>query len=243
MEANEEIRTLTLILIHEGLTSCDDRIIHALEEIEKQVKMKDAVTALTSGSDPEGNAFKTLARGYFMLERVCMAANAIKQNLSFVDEIELFLAFQIRLKDKLGLPTETQDMIFRGCANVTDEQMDEAGNYILAEYKRNPGAFETYLSQMPIWQQHLRRQEVRDYRYETLPPATISEQGDVNLKEAICPITQYSPKQPVLYNGILYEYGMLKQQYIDNGWDINRQPIQWAEVKRIDRPDDRRLLL
>ena len=60
-------------------------------------------------------------------------AKAHKETLTWVDEIEIYLAFQIGLAERFNLPVKTRNMIFGACAQVTEAQLQAFGDEIEQE--------------------------------------------------------------------------------------------------------------
>ena len=48
------------------------------------------------------------------------------KTLSWVDQVEVQLAFQIGVRQQLKLPGLTQHMLFRGCAHVSEQDIANA---------------------------------------------------------------------------------------------------------------------
>ena len=115
MEREEEFKRTAHALIDEGLSSCHDRIISALDQLDL---MEIVRKAEEQGSAAE---LKALGRGMLMLELLQKEVREYSKTQTWVDEIEVQLAFQLGLKEKLGLPLATENMLFRRYAGVPDE--------------------------------------------------------------------------------------------------------------------------
>jgi hypothetical protein len=221
MAENESIKGRALDLIHQGLTSCDDRIISALEEIELMVLLHKIEN--TSHTEPE---LRALGKSFLLLEMVNEKAKAHKNTLTWVDEIEIYLAFQIGLAEKLNLPMKTRNMFFRGCAQITDEQIKQAGDAVLTactEEKLN-----NFLKRWSPWIEHQRKNGPVP-TYEDLPVVKRKlESGE------ICPIMQDIPERPVLYDKTVYDYDALIHCYRTSGKNpLDRSKIDLEKLKRI----------
>ena len=220
MAESEAIKDRAFDLIHEGLTSCDDRIISALQEIELMVLLHKIENA--SHTETE---LRALGKRFLLLELVNEKAKVHKSTLTWVDEIEIYLAFQIGLAEKLNLPLQTRHMIFRGCAQITDERISQAGDAVVAactEEKLNK-----FLEGWSPWIKHQRKNSPVP-SYDDLPVVERKlESGE------ICPITQGIPEKPVLYGNTVYEYRALIQSYRTDGKNpVDRSTIDLKELKR-----------
>jgi Leucine-rich repeat (LRR) protein len=79
-----------------------------------------------------------------------------------VDEVEVYLAYQTSLADKLDLPWLSDHMLYRLTANVTQAQIDQAHTTVL-ELSEGDGLVNQMLLE-PYWEQYLRDSHDREYR-------------------------------------------------------------------------------
>ncbi|HEX2579516.1 MAG TPA: NEL-type E3 ubiquitin ligase domain-containing protein, partial [Rhabdochlamydiaceae bacterium] len=221
MAEDESIKGRALDLIREGLASCDDRIISALEEIELMVLLHQIENT------PHTEAqLKELGKSFLLLEMVNEKARAHKNTLTWVDEIEIYLAFQIGLAERLNLPVKTRNMIFRRCAQVTDQQISQAGDAVVKECTEEK--LNDFLKSWSPWIAHQRKNGPVP-AYEELPVVSRKlEKGEV------CPFTQEIPEKPVLCGKAVYEYGALIHCYRASGINpIDRSTIDLKTLIRV----------
>ncbi len=222
MAENEPIKGRALEIIHEGLISCDDRIISALEEIELMVLLHQIEN--TPHTETE---LKALGKRFLLLEMVDEKAEAHKSTLTWVDEIEIYLAFRIGLAVKLDLPVKTRNMIFRGCAQITDEQIKQAGDAVLSECTEEK--LNNFLKDWSPWIKH-QKKTAPVPAYETLP---VTDRKLASSDK--CPITLGVPEKPVLCGHEVYDYEVLMHYYrIDGRNPVDRSPIDLEKLKRLD---------
>ena len=221
MAESEAIKGRALEIIHDGLTDCDDRIISALENIELMVLLHQ----IESKSHTE-TELRALGKRFLLLEMVNAKAEAHKITLTWVDEIEIYLAFQIGLAERLNLPVKTRNMIFRGCAQITDEQINQAGDAVLSECTE--GKLNSFLKSWSPWIAH-QRKNGPVLAYEDLPAISRKlEKGEV------CPFTQEIPEKPVLCGNAVYDYDMLIHCYRTSGINpVDRSAIDLKTLKRV----------
>src|SRR4029079_909583 len=102
------------------------------------------------------------------------------------------------LAEKLNLPVKTRNMIFRRCAQITDKEISQAGDAVVAactEEKLNE-----FLKSWSPWIEYQRKNGPVP-AYEDLPVVNRKlESGET------CPITQGIPEKPVLYVKAVYDY-------------------------------------
>ncbi|MFT5318406.1 MAG: hypothetical protein ACI8RA_001670 [Chlamydiales bacterium] len=218
---DEEIQEKALDLIGEGLISCDDRIIATLDDIELLGKIQEAERE-SPALESEAK-LRSLGEALYKLEEVRKYARRHMANLNWVDEVEVQLAFQIGLTDRLQLPLSTQNMIFRACANVSDQQITDAGEAILRSCtERNINQF---LQSWDPWKRYIRRKIIPDY--ESL--------NSWNIDQSVqCEILHEVANKPVQCKNNVFDYEALCKVYIQSGQNpCTREPINWSDVKRL----------
>src|SRR3982751_6770669 len=123
---------------------------------------------------------RVLGKSFLLLEMVNAKAKAHKSTLTWIDEIEIYLAFQIGLAERLDLPVKTRHMTFRGCAHVTDAQLKQAGDAVEAAFTEEK--LNDYLKNWNPWVEHQRKNSPVP-AYEDLPAIVQSLRSS-----EICPI-------------------------------------------------------
>jgi hypothetical protein len=222
---DEDIKGAACELIYEGLTSCDDRIISALEEIELMLLL-DKIEKTNHTAEE----LKKLGKSFLLLEMVNAKAKAHKETLTWVDEIEVYLAFQIGLADRFDLPVKTRNMIFRGCAKVTDAQLKTFGDEI--EQACTDEKLDGFLMTWSPWVK-FQRQLVPSYEELAIADRELAD-------DDICVFSQCAPEQPVLYHDHVYEYVDFVQQYRMNGTDpLDRSKVDISQLKRLMRNNNK----
>ncbi len=246
MSVNEEFRNLAWVIIANSLTSCSDNIILGLDNLETSMLVHQA----EHSTDPE-NELRALGKRMLMLEKV---EQKITEYLSERSDnhhvqneaLEIALAFKTRLKERLNLPFSTTTMLFRGCAHVTDAQIDTAG--ALIESQTTDDDVNNYLSEWEPWKKYQRRQESERQNYENL---ALREDITVN-DDWVCPLseTDFRPEraatdaqlQPVIYSNIIYNYDDFRKVYINQGKDpLTQANIIWSELRRVNLPPQQTL--
>lgn len=212
----EAMRTIT-----DGLSSCDDRTISSIDTLELMVHVHRAKQPGVTATE-----LRQLAQGLHRLEKVDRAAAEHLQTLTWVDAIEVYLAFRIGLRERLRLPLLTQNTIFRRCAQVTDVRLQEVGDTILRE--ESEGDLEAYLNSWDPWRIFQRRHKVMPY--SALPQQEIAMPNG----GYVCSITKEETSQPVFYGGQVYDYNSWVKWFIEDGRDpLTREPLDWVQLKKI----------
>ena len=223
LSENEETKAKAFEIIHEGLTSCDDRIIAALDDVELLEKIHAAEK--DSPSVEAERKLRSLGLALYRLEEVRRYATAHMRTLTWVDEVEVQLAFQIGLTQMLGLPLSTQNMLFRGCAGVSDEKIAAIGQKILRESTKE--RIDQFLACWDPWNRHNRRKALP--AYEELPLEATPTQGPVQ-----CTVLQEKAAMPVRHGQNVFGYEAFCKVYVESGKDpCTNMPIDWSDVRRI----------
>ena len=96
----------------------------------------------------------TLAKGAARLEQVNDIARAdVASRGGNPDEVEVYLAYQTGLAERLNLPWQSEGMLYRPVSGVTDAMIDQAYDTVLA-LGEGDGLVDRMLEQ-DFWQQHL----------------------------------------------------------------------------------------
>ncbi|WP_148203563.1 NEL-type E3 ubiquitin ligase domain-containing protein [Sodalis glossinidius] len=160
-EENTVLRTMTFQISEEASQSCEDRVSLAYNEM----KMLILTDEIEKGHyDERINELIALARGLFRLEILSDIAREKTNSLNFVDEIEVYLAYQIKLRAALSLPLDTVDMRFFNVSWVTEEDLANAKERVERTEKKE---FFYYLStEWQPWQAVLKRIAPTDYHQQ-----------------------------------------------------------------------------
>ncbi|VVN17861.1 dermonecrotic toxin domain-containing protein [Pseudomonas fluorescens] len=97
----------------------------------------------------------TLAKGAARLEQVNDIARAdVASRGGNPDEVEVYLAYQTGLASRLGLPWQSEGMLYRPVSGVTDKMIDQAYDTVLA-LGEGDGLIDRMLEQ-DFWESYLR---------------------------------------------------------------------------------------
>ena len=220
MHEDAEFKEVALDYMHTAITSCHDRIIKGLDEIE--------LKALVMQAEKEGNkeALRQMGNGFMHLDALHeIIRKEVIPTLNWVDEIEVILAFEIRLREKLCLPTQTETMLFRDCAGVTNERIEAVGRQVLKECE---GRSDEYLAKWEPWKKYVRQEEVLSYE-------ALNEGESPDGPDSECAITKVTAEEPVYIQGTkaVFDFEALKKHYIEKGTNpLTNQIFSWTDVRR-----------
>jgi hypothetical protein len=135
-------------------TSCADASAEVFNIMGLQVLVTQAYDYSTSVAEIERKLL-TLAKGAARLERVNeIARKDSLSRASRAEEVEIYQAYQTALAPRLDLPWQSDHMLYRGIADVSDKAIDEAYITVITQEKGN-GLIDGMLEQ-PFWEKYLR---------------------------------------------------------------------------------------
>ena len=221
LAGNDRVRETALRHIHDALSSCDDRIILALDDLETLQLLTSAETLAFENRDPR--ELKALGLQMMRLDAVKRFARDHMKTLSWVDAIEVELAFQIGVRQQLDLPGSTQHMIFRGCANVSDQDIANAVQHVNTHCSETQ--LEVYLAQWAPWQKFQRLLAAPSF--DQLASTTVASIDD-------CFFCRKKTSKMVMLSDIHLDYDALVKAYLENGKNpFTNTPMDWSSVVRL----------
>ena len=218
---NEQIQDEALALIHDAISTCGDRVILALDDLETLELQESAKNLAVKHDDPS----KLLALGQKMMhmEKLKLIALEHAAKLPSVDEVEVVLAFQIEIRKHLELPGVTEHMLYRPCAEVSQQDIDEA----LVQLNNSCGEeqLQKFLKTWEPWQIYQRHLTIPPFT--RLPLQTVDHIGE-------CLIDCEIKDEMVMLNNTHMSYQALCKAYELTGNNpLTNTPLDWSEVVRL----------
>ena len=218
---NEQIQDEALDLIHDAISTCGDRVILALDDLETLELQESAKNLAVKHDDP----WKLLALGQKMMQMEKLKLIALKHaaKLPLVDEVEVVLAFQIEIRKHLELPGTTEHMLYRPCAEVSQQDIDEA----LVQLNSSCGEeqLQKFLKTWKPWQIYQRHLAIPPFT--RLPLQTVDHIGE-------CLIDCEIKDEMVMLNNTHMSYQALCKAYELTGINpLTNTPLDWSEVVRL----------
>ncbi|WP_292933246.1 NEL-type E3 ubiquitin ligase domain-containing protein [Noviherbaspirillum sp.] len=147
-----ELRKQSFLVSHGATDSCEDRVALTYNEMKKARLNADVEEGRY---DQRLGELIEIGRGMFRLDVLEKVSQEKVKSLRLVDEIEVYLAFQVMLRDRLDLPVDTEAMRFFASSYVTQDDLAAAEH--LVKEKENK-EFVNYLStSWQPWQSVLKR--------------------------------------------------------------------------------------
>lgn len=159
LAAHPGLREQTFLISQEALTTCEDRVSLFLNSMKKARVAADVEIGLYDTKLPE---LIEMARGMFRIDQLEMIARNKVATLPAADVIEVYLAYQVKLRQRLALPLDTPDMRYVASSSVTPDDLDQAEIQVK---KAERDEFVHYLStDWQPWQAVLERLDPAAYR-------------------------------------------------------------------------------
>ncbi|EHM5263877.1 NEL-type E3 ubiquitin ligase domain-containing protein [Salmonella enterica] len=129
---DDALRANTFTLATEATSSCEDRVTFFLHQMRNVQLVHNAEKG---EYDDNLAALVATGRVMFRLEKLEQIAREKVRTLAFVDEIEVWLAYQNKLKKSLGLTSVTAEMRFFDVSGVTVTDLQAAELQVKAAEK------------------------------------------------------------------------------------------------------------
>lgn len=120
---DDNLRAKTFAMATEATSDCEDRVTIALNQMKNVQLVHQAEKGEFDENLPE---LVSVGRQMFRLEKLEQISRDKVNSLYFVDEIEVFLGFQNKLQEPLGLTSVTAEMRFFGVSAITDSDLQAA---------------------------------------------------------------------------------------------------------------------
>lgn len=126
---DDELRTKTFSMATEATSSCEDRVTLALNQMKNVQLVHNAEKGKYDNNLPE---LVSAGREMFRLEKLEQIARNKVSTLHFVDEIEVYLGYQNKLKEPLELNSVTKEMRWFGVSHITKSDLEAAEREVKA---------------------------------------------------------------------------------------------------------------
>ena len=146
MNTNEEFRDIACAIIYGATGTCGDRMILSILYVSLQFKIHQLAPQL----DNIQNIYELLIRGPFVMSLLEKVARQKVSRLMVVDEIEVYLAYPIKLRDRFRIPIETSEMLYYMCSSVNTADLQRAQT-LVEEKLKNKKEIINFLQTQTLW--------------------------------------------------------------------------------------------
>ncbi|EDG5089771.1 E3 ubiquitin--protein ligase [Salmonella enterica subsp. enterica serovar Derby] len=126
------LRAKTFAMATEATSTCEDRVTHALHQMNNVQLVHNAEKG---EYDNNLQGLVSTGREMFRLEKLEQIAREKAGTLALADDVEVYLAYQNKLKKALGLTSVTAEMRFFGVSGVTVSDLQAAELQVKAAEK------------------------------------------------------------------------------------------------------------
>jgi Leucine-rich repeat (LRR) protein len=149
-----ELRADVYALCTDATQTCDDRVLWTLSQL-KALLLNDDIRM--GRYDDRVNDVIELGRQMFSLDVLAQVARDKVRTLTYIDEIEVYLAYAVKLRQALGLSSVVNDMLFFNVSGVTPADVQAA---LQTVRQRQEKEFPMFLAlDYEPWQTLLRRRD------------------------------------------------------------------------------------
>jgi len=149
---NPEFLRMMNWIIEGALSTCNDRVAEALDQIEIQWKI------LCNSQNLTDQELADLLIGLNRLDKLNQIANAKIAEKRLGDAIEVILFYRIKLAKALNLPISTESMLYPSMSGITTEELEEARKKIIADTGSRNSKIEI-LCNSTLWSDRIREKE------------------------------------------------------------------------------------
>ncbi|EOU9711617.1 NEL-type E3 ubiquitin ligase domain-containing protein [Salmonella enterica] len=188
---DDVLRAKTFAMATEATSSCEDRVTFALHQMKNVQLVHNAEKGVYDNNLP---GLVSTGREMFRMEMLERIAREKVRTLALVDEIEVYLAYQNKLKESLELTSVTAEMRFFGASGVTasdlrsaERQVKAAENSEFSEWLLQWGPLHSVLERKePERFNALREKQISDYEhtYQMLSDTELKPSGLVGNTDA-----------------------------------------------------------
>ena len=156
-ENEPEFRDSFFSVIEGAGATCGDRMALSLLYLDINFQISESLKK----SDLEKLAYLIL-HGTYALDQLQAAAAEKAKTLRFVDEIEIYLAYPIKLKESLQLPIVLDTMLYFSCSGVEEKDLKAAKELVL-DTLSNKEACYGKLVESETWERTLKDCKAKEY--------------------------------------------------------------------------------
>jgi hypothetical protein len=145
---NAEFREHFATIIEGASTTCGDRValsILHMGVVRNSIQASDLASTLKSIKDS------------WIIELLEHCAREKVKTLRFVDEIEVYLGYPIKLKERLRLSIDLSDMLYFACSGITEADLEAAHAYVTSSM--TPDTLVDRLTKDDRWKKALQREK------------------------------------------------------------------------------------
>jgi hypothetical protein len=160
-QENSDFRSTFFAVINEVVARCGDRMAFSILHLDVQ-------RALNQYDKSNLHSLShLLIHGIWCLQLLEQCAQdklcrILEQEPNFKEDLEVYLAYPVRLRERLQLPISVQGMQFENWSRVNDDDLSVAQRYVRTQIE-NPDAVRAFLINHDLWRQALQQRYPLEY--------------------------------------------------------------------------------
>jgi len=202
---------------------CHDKPVWALNQL--------VLVGLISKAQDDSAALQELGRRVMRLMIVQEHAERKVKSLEWVDDVCVYLRFEIQLREALDLPVQATSMLFPSYIKVTEEELEAAKKEALSVTEE---AFHNWLATWSPWERHLRDNVAAALEWSQQGPTAL----DPTMQFPDSDLSGDPVHDPVLLRGQIWSMHDLLRHWRSTGLDLTNAPLNTEELRSIQRVVD-----
>jgi len=219
--ADDYSRDEIIARMSDSIDACGDKPIWALNQI--------TLISMIAKARGDREALRKVGLGVMRLEIVHEHVLKKIASLSFVDDVCVYLRFEIALKEELDLPVSAQEMLFPRYIKVTDEEIKAAKKDAL---EITDEQFEEWLDNWPEWQRQKRFEVAEEVKFSDLKRN--SRRFSLSWSDLFGNTDIPDPVR-IGSKGSIWSMQDLLKHYVATGLDLNNSPRTIDEIRSMTR--------
>ncbi len=222
--------------MHDSISGCSDHALLTLSELETLFTLYHIEELIASQGIEEDDLLR-IAKQMFFFEQVRKYSIDFHRRQPFPPEgghIEVENTFHVLLRDSAEHPLPTSIQRVGNATKstmplVTREDLEALKAHLTKAFTEQIDAF---MEGWSPWQKYQRSQSVTPYDSMA---TVLMPSGE----HPVCNISKEPPDEPVMLNGVVYDYPCLRRWFINEGVDpILRNKMDWSGVLRVSLSGD-----
>jgi len=206
----------------DSVNSCQDKPVWALNQMN--------VLLLVDEARGERMKLRALGKRIMRLEYVHRSARQYIEVLETeevnVDDVCVYMVFEIALKDRLQLPLCADTMIFSNVHKVSQEALDNTYEEIV---KVTEATFESWLKTWPEWTRFQRLEDAKKLDVSVLPEVTMV------FKDPPFDLRGERATDLVLLRGGVWSLADVLEHWVNTGRDMYNQELTRDQLYAISK--------
>lgn len=204
-----------LVRITDSLDACSDKPIWALNQLH--------ATQIISQARGSRDALRDIGLRIMRLGIVHKHAKRVCESLACVDDVCVYLRFEIELREALDLPVNATAMTYPNFVRIEDSLYEDAKREALSFTQED---FHKWLAQWEEWVRQDRFEFANTLSYQKLDAEFCPDIGEMDMSGNLM-------HEPVVVNTFVMSFADFRRRWVPTGMDMYNQVIPKERVAEI----------